>query len=306
MSLIESALERLRRATAEGSAAGDEGSAKSSPLPGGALSKGKTHAASVATVLPSVSDVPAKRISLDLAALRRAGYLPEAGLERRFADHYRQIKRPLIEKALAGGPEMRLILVSSALPGDGKTFTSFNLALSMARERDVSVLLIDADAPRAHISEVLGIRGEPGLMNALVDDALDVEALIQGTDVRGLDVLPAGKLVENATELLASARMQQIATRLVSRNSRRLVLFDSAPLLVSSEARVMTRIPGQVVLVARVGATPRQAVAEAASHVERSKLQGLVLNQAPFRKGAGYYEYGSYGEGDEASESASR
>ncbi len=144
-------------------------------------------------------------------ALRNAGYLPAEGLERRFADHYRQIKRPLIERALAGEPGMRLILVSSALPGDGKTFTSLNLALSMARERDVSVLLVDADAPRAHISEVLGIRGERGLLDALSDESLDVESLIVETDVRGLEILPAGKFVENATELFASARMDQIA-----------------------------------------------------------------------------------------------
>ena len=96
------------------------------------------------------------------------GYLPEEGLERRFADHYRQMKRPLIEKG-AQWQHRRcgLLLVSSALPGDGKTFTSINLALSMARERDISVLLVDADVPKARISEVLGIRREPGLMNAL-------------------------------------------------------------------------------------------------------------------------------------------
>jgi exopolysaccharide/PEP-CTERM locus tyrosine autokinase len=237
-----------------------------------------------------------RRIAIDLRALRNAGYLPEEGLERRFADHYRQVKRPLIEKALGGTPEMRLLLVSSALPGDGKTFTSINLALSMARERDVSVLLVDADTPKGRISEVLGLRGEHGLLDALADETLDVESLILRTDVRGLEILPAGRFVENATELLASARMSQIATRMAARNPRRLVLFDSAPLLVSSEARVLTRIPGQIVLVARAGATPRQAVAEALTHVEKSKMQGLILNQAPFRKAGGYYEYGNYGE----------
>ncbi len=190
---------------------------------------------------------------------------------------------------------MRLILVSSALPGDGKTFTSINLALSMARERDISVLLVDADAPRGRISEVLGLRRDPGLLDALSDESLDVESLIMRTDVRGLEILPAGRMVENATELLASGRMGEIAKRAAARDARRIVLFDSAPLLVSSEARVLLRIPGQVVLVVRAGVTPRHAIVQAVGHVDKAKLQGLVLNQTHSNPIGGYYGYGAYG-----------
>jgi exopolysaccharide/PEP-CTERM locus tyrosine autokinase len=292
MSLIESALQKLRRR--------GEADSESRPV---------TPRVPVASVkVPSSVEppqaVPARRITIDFDALRKAGYLPEEGLERRFADHYRQIKRPLIEKALAGSADMRLILVSSALPGDGKTFTSINLALSMTRERDVSVLLVDADAPRAHVSEVFGIRRQPGLLDALTDESLDVESLIEHTDVRGFEILPAGRFVENATELLASARMAQVAARITARNPRRIVLFDTAPLLVSSEARVMLRIPGQIVLVARAGVTPRQALIDALTHVDRNKLQGLILNHARFTPGAGYYEYPGYGGDDDETSGA--
>jgi exopolysaccharide/PEP-CTERM locus tyrosine autokinase len=216
-------------------------------------------------------------------------------MERRFADHYRRVKRPLIEKALAGTSDMRLILISSALPGDGKTFTSFNLALSMARERDISVLLVDADGARARVSEALGLRKDPGLLDALADESLDVESLILGTDVRGLEILPAGRFIENSTELIASGRMSQIALRMTAHNPRRLVLFDSPPLLVSSEARVLTRIPGQIVLVVRAGVTPRRAIQDAVAQIDRQKLQGLVVNQARGVPGEGYYGYGAYG-----------
>lgn len=289
MSLIEIALEKLRReANAEAGAASD---ASIAPLrPPGAVA--------AVTRLPSgMPEVPeaSEPVQINMVALRSAGYLPEEGLERRFADHYRQIKRPLIERALSGPPEARLILVSSALPGDGKTFTSINLALSMARERDLSVLLVDADTPKARISEVLGLRRERGLLDALVDDSLDVDSLVRRTDVDGLEILPAGRFLENTTELLASTRMHQIATRIAARNPRRLVLFDTAPLLVSNEARVLLRIPGQIVLVARFGATPRQALLEALAHVDKQKLQGLILNDAPFRSGSSYYAYGDYG-----------
>jgi len=261
MSLIESALAKLRRV-------GDADAQRGVLTPRTVtVAAGGAHKGAAAVVAPAPEPEvkqPSKSITIDLKALRDKGYLPEPGLERRFADHYRQIKRPLIEKALAGGADMRLIIVTSALPGDGKTFTSLNLALSVARERDASVLLVDADAPKERISEILGVRGDPGLLDALADPSLDVESLVVGTDVRGLQILPAGRLVEGATELLASARMGQIVARLVARDPRRLVLFDSAPLLVSSEARALSRISAQIVLVARAGVTPRRAVARIA------------------------------------------
>jgi protein-tyrosine kinase len=288
VSLIETALEKLRRV-------GEPGAQSSVARP-------RTVVSSTAAIKPPAAVPPSpreyvhKRVTLDPATLRRAGYLPEEGLERRFADHYRQIKRPLIDKAFSGDSEMRLIVISSALPGDGKTFTSFNLALSIARERNMSALLVDADAPRARISNILGIRGERGLIDALVDESLDVESLIVQTDVAGLEVLPAGKLVESAPELISSARMKQVAGRLSARNPRQLVIIDSPPLLVSSEARALLRIPGQVVIVVRVNSTPRQAVLEAITHVDRNRLQGLILNHVTFTTAGGYYGYAHYGE----------
>jgi protein-tyrosine kinase len=291
VSLIESALQKLRR-VGEGTR---EPGVLAPRLPSVALAA-KGLAATIAAE-PQPEEA-ARRIAVDLRALRDAGYLPEERLERRFADHFRHIKRPLIEKALDGDAERRIIMVTSALPGDGKTFVSINLALSIARERDVSVLLVDADAPKARVSEVFGLRREPGLIDALTDQYLEVESLIQHTDVRGLEILPAGRFVENATELIASARMAQIMARIAARNPSRLVLFDSAPLLVSSEARALAQIPGQIVLVARAGTTPSQAVSGALAQIDRSRLSGLVVNDTPLRlEGDSYYGYSGYGGG---------
>ncbi|HUJ52618.1 MAG TPA: hypothetical protein VLX08_03620 [Steroidobacteraceae bacterium] len=288
MSIIESALAKLRRSGAPETAA--------------TVLTARPAAAS-APQAPAVAVAPRpayvlKHVATDLPALRAAGYLPESGLERRFADHFRQIKRPLVDKALAGGPDMRLILVSSALPGDGKTFTSINLALSIARERDVGVLLVDADAPKRRVSEVFGLRDARGLLDALGDPSVPVESLIVETDIPRLQILPAGKFVEGAPELFASARMDEVAARLGVRDPPRIAIFDSAPLLVSSEGRTLLRIPGQVVLVVRTGATPRQAILDAAAMVDNRKLQGLILNQTAFRRGGGYdyYDYSGYGE----------
>src|SRR5271156_2709843 len=154
-----------------------------------------------------------ERIAVNNAALRASGYFPEVDRDRQFADQYRRIKSPLIEKALSASsasPELRVIMVTSALPGDGKTFTSINLTLSMALERDISVLLIDADVAKRHISAMFKLQDRAGLLDALVDERLNIESLIVPTTTRGLSILPAGKMVSGTAELLNSNRMRQI------------------------------------------------------------------------------------------------
>jgi exopolysaccharide/PEP-CTERM locus tyrosine autokinase len=287
MTLVERAIEKLRRTAAE------QRQNSESRTVGSLVVEAQRTADPGAPPPP-----PERRIAVDREALREAGYLPETSVDRRFADHYRQIKRPLISAALAapeavpGSP--RLIMMASALPGDGKTFTSINLALSMARERDVSVVLVDSDTPKPHVSRIFGVDSEPGLLEALGDSSTDVESLVLPTDVGGLSILPAGKTHDGATELLASARMSAVVTRLIARNPRRIVLFDSPPLLVSSESRALSSIAGQVVLVVRSGTTPNQAVLDALEQLGDRPV-ALILNQGRVSLTGGYYGYGTYG-----------
>jgi protein-tyrosine kinase len=284
--IIDHAVERLRRS------ANAARSAKAASIANAAL-----IAPAAITAAPRKPVYLAKRIWLDLVRLRTAGYLPEEGQELRFADYYRAIKRPIIQQALGvnAAADLRLILVSSALPGEGKTFTSVNLALSMAREHDISVLLVDADLSRSHLSRTLGVENEAGLVDSLLDETRDVESFIMRSYTRGLDFLPAGRPTAGTTELIASARMAQLASWLSIGNPRRLVVFDSAPLLVSSEARALVQIPGQIILVARAGRTPHHALLNAIAHVDKKKLHGLVLNGAYVGAGEGYYYgYGPY------------
>jgi exopolysaccharide/PEP-CTERM locus tyrosine autokinase len=241
-----------------------------------------------------------KRLTVDIASLRAVGCIAEESQGRQFAGHYREIKRPLIEKALSvqasdSGIEPLLIMVTSALPGDGKTFTSINLALSMARERDVSVLLLDADVQKADVSNVFGLKGEPGLLNALNDETIDVESLILRTNLPGLSLLPAGAPAEGATELLSSKRMRHIVSSLIARSPRRIVLLDSPPLLITSEARALIKIAGQIVLVIRADKTPRRAVQDAMNLFDEQQRVGLVLNDTRRGLTQGYYGYGYYG-----------
>ena len=293
MSVIEKALDKVRRSAISGQPNVPE-TGLAPAMPGGA---GRAQPATGVTTLEVAPASPARRITVSWQSLQDAGYVPEAGLERQFAGQYRQIKRRLIETAMSAGsgaPSMRAIVATSALPGDGKTFTSINLAFSIARERDLNVLLIDADVASPRISDVFGQKDSPGLLDALQDPSLDIESLVLGTDVPGLSLLPAGKWAENATEMLSSARMDRIVARLTA-NPRRIVLFDSPPLLVSTEAQVLLKNAGQVVLVARAGKTPRRAIVDAIGHIGEEKSVGLVLNQAQGTQATDYYGYGTYG-----------
>jgi protein-tyrosine kinase len=247
---------------------------------------------------------PAKRMTLNMAALRVQGYLPEAAKDQAFGDHYRRIKRPLVDKAMsevAAVGEPRVIMITSALPGDGKTFTSLNLALSMALERDISVLLVDCDVARRHVSDIVGLKEERGLLDALVDESVDADSLVIQTNLRGLSILPAGRRrVEATTELLSSNRMRQIITNLCNHDPRRILLLDSPPLLITNEGRALVKVAGQIVLVIRAGHTPRVAVQDSIGLFDAQQMGGIILNQVEVSPVEGYYGYGSYGTNRDA------
>jgi exopolysaccharide/PEP-CTERM locus tyrosine autokinase len=288
VSLVEQAIARLR----------NQAIAAKTEMP----KTGMPDAASKSVTLPIVDTLPdpaksARRRSLDTNTLRARGYLPEEGQDRQFAEQYRRIKRPLVDKALSGtttAGEPRVIMITSALPGDGKTFTSINLAMSMALERDISVLLVDCDVAKRHVSEIVDMKEEAGLLDALVDESVDIESLVAPTNLRNLSILPAGTRVEATAELLSSNRMRQIIASLCNRVPRRILLLDSPPLLITNEGQALVKIAGQIVLVVRAGHTPRQAVQDAIALFDVQQAGGLILNQVQASKKEGYYGYGYY------------
>jgi len=186
--------------------------------------------------------------------------------------------------------------MASAIPGEGKTFTSINLALSLALEKDLEVLLVDADIPKPHISRTFGVENEPGLVDLLLDHTLRPSQVILRTSIPGLSLLPAGRATEAVTELLASSRTAEVFAQLAAPDGRRIVLLDSPPLLLSTESRVLAASAGQVVLVVRAEATARQAVEDAIEAAGEGKTVSLILNQSSTPPSAGYYGYGSYGD----------
>ena len=242
---------------------------------------------------------PSRVVAVDRDRLRALCMLPALSQERELAHQFRAIKRPLIQRAASeeaiAGVSPRTLMVSSALPGDGKTFTSLNLALSLAMERDFRVLLVDADAPKPHLSRTFGLEGEPGLLDLLSDSNKRVESVIFRTDIPQLDLLPAGNGPERATEVLASARMRDVVSRLATLYGRGMVLFDSPPVLLTSESRSLAAGLGQIVVVVRAGTTPQQAVRDTVELLGQRARMSLVLNHADLGGTMGYY-YG-YGYG---------
>ncbi|XVJ68820.1 MAG: tyrosine-protein kinase family protein [Rhizobacter sp.] len=253
-----------------------------------------------ATKLPLFGDgaVTSKRVDLNLTALHQAGFVTPMAERSRMADQYRVIKRPLISNAMGKGAatinHANLIMVTSALPGEGKTFTAINLAMSIAAELDNSVMLVDADVARPSLLRTFGLPVGPGLLDLLQGRAQMSDVLLR-TNVDKLTLLPSGHPQARATEMLASDAMRQLLDDMAQRYSDRIIIFDSPPLLLTTEARALAAHMGQIVVVVHAGKTLQREVHHALSTIEACPVKLMLLNQAT-EDATGDYGYG-YGYG---------
>jgi receptor protein-tyrosine kinase len=239
---------------------------------------------------------PAYSVELNQADLFAAGLVTDSGDASRLRDEFRRLKWPLLEVAqsrqLPDANSGRLLMVTSAIPGEGKTFTSFNLAMALADERDSMVVLVDADIAKPKLTHSLGLQNRAGLADFLADERLEIGDILVGTSVPNLRVVPAGRFNTHAPELIGSQRMRQLLTQLDSVCAMPTVLFDSSPLLVTNAGQVLSGLVGQIVMVVKADATPQSAVTEALSMLKRNASVGLVLNQS--RPTFGSHLYGEY------------
>jgi exopolysaccharide/PEP-CTERM locus tyrosine autokinase len=219
------------------------------------------------------------------------------------ADEFRRIKRPLIDNAVKQGTghqdHMNLIMVASPLPGAGKTFCAVNLAASISLERELTVLLVDADVAKPHISTAFDLADKPGLIDLLEDESISIEEVLVRTDLNDIQVLPAGRKHSQSTELLASERMEEVMHELATRYADRLVVMDSPPLMITSEAQAVARQAGQIALVVESGKTTNQEIQEALEQLDRDKAINLILNKSLYAQAGGHYgsgyKYSHYG-----------
>ncbi|NRR30573.1 tyrosine-protein kinase family protein [Oxalobacteraceae bacterium] len=237
---------------------------------------------------------PGKHVEINLARLQQLGMVTQDGGRTSVAEDFRIIKRPLLRMARGehGAIEQgNLIVVTSALPGEGKTYCAVNLAMSIAMEMDITVLLVDADVARPSVLKVLGLGAEAGLMDILLNGKLELGDVILRTNVPTLSILPAGRANKHATELLASRSMRHLLKDIAERYADRVIIFDSPPLLITTEASVLAAQMGQVVLVVEAETTTQHAVKEALRQIDTCAHVNLIYNKIRAFPGGEYYGY---------------
>ena len=295
VSIIEKAFEKARQA--------GRTSPTSSPAPLAKYVEGRPaspEAARAASAVPFTTG--AKQLQVDVARLMQRGLLPPEDMSKRMREEFRRIKWPLLDVALRRTQSTlerpNFIMITSSVPSEGKTFSTFNLALSMAREQDCTVLLVDGDMAKPKLTSALDLAEVPGLSEYLSQPQLHLQDVVWKTNLDRIYVLPSGTPTSAGPELLAGQRMQQLLCELATLPNGFIVLFDSPPLLATSDARVLSRLVGQTALVVKADSTPRDAVKEAIGLVNKATALGVILTQNTGAFGSQYYgEYYGYGDG---------
>ena len=307
MSIIEKAVEKLISTEVDRQAV--QPHCESQPLsvaePSSIMSTDISNRDQQSASKPSLTSATSKSIDIEISFedLAERGMVTPDSPRSPIAEEYRSIKRPLLTnmegKGAATFRHPNLIMVTSALQGEGKTFSAINLAMSIAMEQDKTVLLVDADISKASAARLLGVPdSSPGLIDVLEDESLHIGDVILHTNIPNLRIVPAGRVHERSTELLASQSMYRVADELAERYSDRVVIFDSPPMLLTNEAQVVASLVGQIVFVIASEKTSQRAVAEALSMLGDEAMVGMILNKTKHAFTSKYgYGYG-YGYGN--------
>jgi len=253
-----------------------------------------------AATVPKPNAPLSRQVELNLAELAAAGIVTPNAPRSHTADQYRVIKRPLIVNAMGKGASTlrhgNLIMVTSALAGEGKSYTSINLAMSIAAELDNTVMLVDADVARPSVLRMLGLPPSPGFLDLLEGKAEMADVLLR-TSIDKLTILPSGTPHPRATELLASDAMRALLDDMAKRYPDRIIIFDSPPLLLTTEARVLATQMGQVVMVVHAESTLRADVQRALATIDACPVRLMLLNKSRTSSAGGYGEGYGYGYG---------
>jgi len=295
MSLIEEAAKRLEQLRNAGVELNED-------APAAAVATDRPTAAAPttgATVKPTRKEhidpavTRSRLVNVDLARLRAAGFITPDEPTTQIATEFRVIKRPLLDnvegRSAAPVENANLIMITSAVPGEGKTFTSVNLAVSMALELDRTVLLVDADATRSSVMAQLGVSESRGLTDLLLDPSMQLSDFMLRTNVEKLSLLPAGSPYARATELLASDGMMRLVDELATRYPDRVVIFDAPPLLATTESRVLARHMGQIVMVVEAERTTHAVLQDAMDTIKSCPVVSMVLNKMRQSEMGAYY-----------------
>ena len=307
--LVERAAARLLESGGlEGAAAQLLGPDRARPPPFASPDGADTPAVSVAPAVDEPAlDRPAAEVEeaagradiapgpvIETAALQRAGMFDWSHGRSRISEEFRLAQRQLLRAAFAPAAEAgvsNLVMVTSARPGEGKTFAAVNLAGSVAVQGDYRVLLIDSDAKRDSICQALGLADAPGVLDLAANPNLDPAEVILRTEIEHLSILPVGRERGRSSELFASRDMTKLIQRLGRRFSDRLLILDAAPCLSTSDPAALSTVVGQILFVVEAERTQREEVEAALDLIQACPLVMLLLNkmQVTYR-----YTFGAY------------
>ena len=333
MDLVEKAAQRLAQLqkagvevpvpeTAAGAQTPVTGGAESIPTPerfAQALERTQAPEARVPTPAPAKAVVPAspahparasapgmpaatphsKLVHIDLDALAAGGFITPEAQRSQIADEFRVIKRPIIrsarERTGARAERANLIMVTSAVPAEGKSFVALNLAMSIALELDSTALLIDADVANPSLMQMTHLPpASKGLLDLLTSPDVKLSDVLLRTNVEKLTLLPSGTAHGRATEMLASETMAALLEDMASRYSDRILVFDSPPLLATTEARALASHMGQILMVVEADRTAQAMVKHALETIESCPVVMMLLNKARRPEVGSYYGHHYY------------
>jgi protein-tyrosine kinase len=243
---------------------------------------------------PAGAGTHSKVVHIDLEALAAAGFVTPQAQRSQLADEFRVIKRPIIRNAQERtGPRAEranLVMVTSAIPAEGKSFVALNLAMSIALEVDSTVLLVDADVANPCLMKMTHLPpGSKGLLDLLTSADTKLPDVLLRTNVEKLSLLPSGTAHGRATEMLASETMAGLLQEMASRYRDRILVFDSPPLLATTEARALAAHMGQIIMVVQADRTTQALVRHALETIESCPEVMMVLNKAPLPEVGSYY-----------------
>jgi len=234
---------------------------------------------------------------LPLASLGKLGFITPSTPKNQITEEYRRIKRPLLKRLGRSNDDSEglnnVLAVTSAMSGEGKTYSAINLAMSLAREKDRTVLLIDSDVVRHTAGELFRVpSNSPGLLDLLDDDTVEPSDVILRTNVERLSFLPAGRKNALASELLSSDTMMKLIADLSNRYPERIIVMDCPPIMQTTEAAILVDHAGQIVFVVSEEQTRQGVVVQALRLIDNEKKVGVLLNKSTTR--FGHYDYYNY------------
>lgn len=227
-------------------------------------------------------------------AFTRAGMLDWSNTRDRTAEEFRVAQVQILRTAFApenAGAGTNLVMITSARPGEGKSFSSLNLATSIARQRDREVVLVDVDAKQDSIGSLLGLSNMPGILDLASEPGADAEQFLVKTCFPKLSILPIGPQIERSAELFATRAMARLIRELGRRYADRVVILDAPPCLSSSDPSTMAPIVGQIVMVVEAGRTQRPEIESSLDLIQACPRITLLLNKVQLST---KHSFGSY------------